>query len=131
MIRATNREYYFLRYMPNVIDNKSVSIAAIFIDSDDTKKDECCTVSFTDDWQAKVLQLDPNADVEMLEALLGEMQDRLSCEGTRSEMIRLMEDSFSNVLQLSQRRICPIVPGSSADKTVPLRFRQVTSVKVA
>jgi hypothetical protein len=67
----------------------------------------------------------------MLEALLGEMQDRLSCEGTRSEMIRLMEDSFSNVLQLSQRRICPIVPGPSADKAVPLRFRQITSVKVA
>lgn len=130
MTRATNREYCFLRYVPNVIDNKSISIAAIFIDSDDTKKEEICTVSFTDDWQTKVLLFDPNADLEMLEALLGEIQDRLSCEGKSSEIIRLMEDSFSNVLQLSQRRICPIIPGP-ADEADPHRFRQVISMKVA
>jgi Protein of unknown function (DUF3037) len=100
-------EYFFLHYVPHVISDESVSIAAIFVDPTDLEQGTC-KMRFAADWQTKVQLLDPDADLEVLGALLTEIQDRLLSQSERSDMIRQLEDSFSNVVQASERRKCPV-----------------------
>jgi Protein of unknown function (DUF3037) len=109
MAGSCNVEYFFLLYVPNVVSGESIAIAAILIDSTDLENG-ICTMSFAADWQARVRVFDPDSDLEMLRALLTEIKDRLLSRDERAEMIRQMEDSFSNVIQVSQRRKCPVAP---------------------
>jgi hypothetical protein len=109
MAASSNVEYFFLHYVPNVLSDKHVLIAAIFIDPSDLE-DGICTMSFAEDWQTEVRHLDANSDLKMLASLLKEIKDRLLSKEARADMIRQMEDSFSNVVQVSQRRKCPVAP---------------------
>jgi Protein of unknown function (DUF3037) len=117
MIRPSRMEYCFLRYVPNVVTDGGVSIAAIFIDPADTERG-ICEIHFAADWQTKVCFVDPDADLEMLQALLTEIRDRFDSEGERSDMIRQIEDSFSNVIQISERQECPVAPSPEAVETL-------------
>jgi Protein of unknown function (DUF3037) len=109
MTGSTNIEYCLVQYVPNVVRDERISIAAIFIDSSDLENG-FCTVSYAKDWQNKVHLLDPNSDLAMLQALLTEIRGRLLSTTERSDMIRQLEDSFSNCVQISQRRKCPVAP---------------------
>lgn len=100
-------EYRLLQYTPNIICDKSVSLAAIFNDSDDLENG-ICTLIVAPDWRSKARHLDPDVDLETLEALLDEIQERLLSSQQRSGMIREIEDSFSNVIQVSQRWRSPV-----------------------
>jgi hypothetical protein len=105
---ASNLEYCLLYYVPSVVNDSRVSIAAIFVDPTDLKKG-LCTMSFAENWQTNVRLLDPDADLEMLTALLTELKDRL-CNGERSQLILQLEGSFSNVVQISPKLKCPVAP---------------------
>jgi hypothetical protein len=113
MTISTNIEYCFLYYVPNVAGDKSVSIAVIFIDPIDVEEG-LCTMSVAANWRTTVQVLDPDSDLEMLAALLTEIQDRLLSGSERSAVIHQLEDSFSNVIQISQRRKCPVAPSLDA-----------------
>jgi hypothetical protein len=108
MTTSDDVEYFFLQYVPNVVSGESVSIAAIFIEPTDPDQG-ICRFSLAEDWQTKVRCFDPDADVEMLEITLREIRDRLLSTIEHSDMLRELEDSFSNTLQISQRRKCPFV----------------------
>lgn len=110
MAKLSNIEYFVLQYVPNVANDKSIAIAAILIGSRADLKKGICAMSVAADWQTQVRLLDPDSDLEMLGALLTEIKDRLLSKAERSDMIRQLEDSFSNVIQVSPRRKCPIVP---------------------
>jgi hypothetical protein len=107
MTTSNDVEYFFLQYVPSIVRGESVSIAAIFIGPIDLHEG-VCRISIAGDWQTHVRCLDPDADVGMLEAVLTEIRDRLLSNVERSEIIRELEDSFSNALQISQRRKCPV-----------------------
>jgi DUF3037 family protein len=108
MSESRNVEYCVLRYVPNVLSDKIASIAAIFIDSSDLENG-ICTMILAPNWRIEAQLLDPDADLEMLEALLTEVRDRLHSKQQRGEMIRELEDSFSNIVQVSQRWKCPVI----------------------
>jgi hypothetical protein len=103
MAESSNLEYCLLHYVPNLLRDKSVSIAAIVFNSGDLENG-ICTMIYAADWQINVRLLEPNTDLEMLNAVLTEIRNRLLSPSQRSDMIRQMEDSFSNVIQVSQRR---------------------------
>jgi hypothetical protein len=109
MTTSGNLEYCLLQYLPNLLSDKSVSIAALFIESSDLENG-FCTLSLAAEWRTKVRLLDPDADLEMLGALLREIRDRLCSPGERSEVINQLEHSFSNVIQVSRRQQCPVIP---------------------
>jgi hypothetical protein len=50
--------------------------------------------------------LDPQADVEMLESLEREIRGQLATSHDRDALLRRLEDSFSNVIQLSPAKGC-------------------------
>jgi len=62
-------------------------------------------VRFTESWK-QVKSLDPGADIEMLDALKQEFRKRFQDVAQRRALLRLLEDSFSNVVQLSPRKGC-------------------------
>jgi len=109
MNKSTTIEYCYLDYVPNVIEKEGVSIAVFVFDSSDMEKGmfAMCLVA---DWQSKVCKLDPCADLEILEALLTEVRERLFSEGQRSATMEQLESSFSNTLRISQRRTCQVIP---------------------
>ena len=109
MTASCNVEYCILEYVSNVVSSAQIPIAVIFIDSTDMQNG-ICTMTFAADWQTNIRRLDPDSDLEMLVALLTEIRDRLLSSLDRSDMIRQMEDSFSNVIQVSQRQKCPVAP---------------------
>jgi Protein of unknown function (DUF3037) len=107
MTTSSNIEYFFLEYVPNILSGDSVVIAVIFIDSTGLNQGMCVMTCATD-WQIKVRCLDANADIEMLGAMLTETRNRLLSKVECSDMIGDLEESFSNLVQISQRRKCPV-----------------------
>jgi hypothetical protein len=126
-------EYCLLRYVPNVTSDEGVSIAAIVIDPNNPEKG-ICAMSIATDWKTRVRLLDPESDWEMLGALLTEIRDRLLSARERVEMLHQLEDSFSNVVQVSQRRKRAVARSPDAIETFArglLERMDVTSSRFA
>src|ERR1700680_296560 len=62
-------------------------------------------VRFTRDWR-RVRCLDPQADVEMLEAMEREIRGQLGQTHDRESLMRRVEDSFLNLIQVSPAKGC-------------------------
>jgi len=107
MSESRNVEYCFLQYVPNIESSKSVLMAAIFVDSGDSTN-EICSMTISANWQRDVRFVDPDADLETLAASLTEIRNHLLSPTHRAEMIRQLEDSFSNAIQVSPRWKCSV-----------------------
>src|ERR1700688_1404039 len=103
MMASSNVEYCFLRYASNVLSERSASLAVLVIDYSDLKEG-ICAMSLATNWQDQDRFLAPNSDLKMLGALLTEIRNRLLSTHERSDMIRQLEDSFSNVVRISERQ---------------------------
>ena len=99
-------EYRIVWYVPDVMSNNCLSLAVIFTDSCDPQ-DGVCAMNVAESWQAEVRHIDPHCDLKMIEALLSEIHARLLSRSERSDMIRQLEDSFSNLVQVSDRHKLP------------------------
>jgi hypothetical protein len=103
-------EFYLLRYVPDVVKDEFVNLGVVLLETSDG--DSAFTdVRFTRDWR-RVRCLDPEADVELLESFEGELRRLLQSRAheainyrpamsRRDWLLHLIEDSFSNVLQLT------------------------------
>lgn len=92
-------EFFLLRYVPDAVKDEFVNIGVVL-----TGPDGFADVRFTKDWK-RVRCLDPEAEVELLEGLEREIKDRLSeGDATRDWLLHRMEETFSNVVQLSPSR---------------------------
>ena len=123
---STNVEYCLLNYVPNVLSDKSVSIAAIVFPPGDVEAGVCAMI-YAADWRARVRVLDPDADLEVLEALLSDIRDRLLSPSHCSDMIHQLEDSFSNIIQVSLRRQCMLDSSPNAIETFARGLLEKTS----
>jgi len=97
-------EFFLLRYVPNAVRNEFVNIGVVMVEGG-AHGDGFADVRFTRDWR-RVRWLDPQADVDMLEALERDIRKRLSSNEDRTILLRQMEDSFSNAIQLSATQRC-------------------------
>jgi hypothetical protein len=97
-------EFFLIRYVPDTVKNEFVNIGVALREAG---RPETAQVRFTRDWR-RVRCIDPDADIEMLEALENEIRDRLANRnGTEpAAMLKALEDSFSNMLQISEPKAC-------------------------
>ena len=95
-------DYFLLRYVPNAVGGEFVNVGAVMIESEGGGFGG---VYFTKDWRHARL-IDPHIDIDVLEALGRELQQRIEDAGTRAEILYRMMDSWSNVVQLSAIRQC-------------------------
>jgi len=96
--------FSLLRYVPDTVKNEFVNIGVVLFE-EDAKGMGFAGVRFTQDWR-RVRCLDPQADIEPLKGTEHELQARLQEGGGREALMRRLEDSLSNVVQLSPAKAC-------------------------
>ena len=95
-------EFFLIRYVPDAVRNEFINIGILLRGSGQEQM-----LRFTRDW-ARVRCVDPDADTAMLEALEGELRGRLleSEQAGVRPVLELIEDSFSNTLQITESKGC-------------------------
>src|ERR1700751_1727591 len=104
MAGLRNLEFFLLRYVPDAVKDEFVNIGVVMLEPG-ANGAGFADVQFTRDWR-RVRCLDPQADVEMLEALERELRGQLGTIRDRDLLLRKIDDSFSNVIQLSSAKAC-------------------------
>jgi hypothetical protein len=97
-------EFFLLRYVPDAVKDEFVNVGLVMVEAG-TNAAGFADVRFTRDWR-RVRCLDPQADVEMLAALEREIRGQLATTHDRDVLLRRLEDSFSNAIQLSPAKGC-------------------------
>jgi hypothetical protein len=97
-------EFFLLRYVPDAVKDEFVNIGVVMTEPA-ANGSGFADVRFTRDWR-RVRCLDPEADIEMLEALEREIRSQLGNVHERAVLLRKMEDSFSNLIQVSSTKGC-------------------------
>ena len=108
--------FFVLRYAPDAVKNEFINVGLVLLPPAGGAQ-----VRFTHDW-SRVLCLDPDADVEMLQALESDLRNQLrEMNGDHDLILRRIQDSFSNAIQPSEFQACLAVsPTSEADELARL-----------
>jgi len=109
-------KFFILRYAPDAVKNEFVNIGLVLLPPDGSAE-----VRFTRDW-SRVQCLDPEADMEVLQALENDLRSQLrQMNGDRDIILRRIQDSFSNALQPSELQACLAEsPAAEADTLASL-----------
>lgn len=97
-------EFFLLRYVPDAVKDEFVNVGVVMLESG-ANREGFADVRFTRDWR-RVRCLDPQADVEMLEALERDIREQLREARDRELLLRKLDDSFSNLIQVSPTKAC-------------------------
>jgi len=98
-------EFFLIRYVPDVVKGEFVNIGVLLREAEDSGG---AVVRFTRDW-SRVRCIDPDADIELLEALEGEIGARLRT-GAEAPGIKpvteMLEDTLANSVQMTGVKAC-------------------------
>jgi hypothetical protein len=93
--------FFLLRYVPDAVKNEFVNVGLVLLAASGQAE-----LRFTRD-PSRMRCLDPDADLELLEALESDLRGKLlHSNGDRDSILRKMQDSFSNGLQASDFKAC-------------------------
>jgi hypothetical protein len=93
--------FFVLRYAPDAVKNEFVNVGLVLLPPAGGAQ-----VRFTHDW-SRVRCLDPDADVQVLQALEGDLREKLQqMNGDHDFILRRIQDSFSNAVQTSEFQAC-------------------------
>ncbi len=108
--------FFVLRYAPDAVKNEFINIGLVLLPPAGGAE-----VRFTRDW-SRVRCLDPEADLEMLQALETDLREKLrALNGDHEFILRRIQDSFSNALQPSEFQGCLAEsPAAEADELARL-----------
>ena len=87
-------EFFLLRYAPDPVKDEFVNVGVAVVDPNGS-----ADVRMTRDWR-RVRCLDPQADIDVLEALEGDLRSILQ-DPDRQRLLAKLENSFSNAIQLT------------------------------
>jgi|SRR5579862_727378 len=93
-------EFFLLRYVPHAVRQEFVNIGVLMVENG-ANGAVFADVRFAKDWR-RLRCLDPQADIEVIEALLRDIRAEVGEIKDRAMLLKRMEDSFSNVIQLSE-----------------------------
>jgi len=104
MTKKRQLEFFLLRYVPDAVKNEFVNIGVVMVEHV-ANGGGFADVRFTKDWR-RVRCMDPQVDVETLEALEREIRRDVVELKDWATWRKRMEDSFSNTIQLSPVNTC-------------------------
>ncbi len=94
-------EFFLIRYVPDVVKGEFTNIGVLLREPG---LDSSAQVRFTRDWN-RVRCMDADADIPLLEALEGEIADRLrDAANDAKPVMRVLEDTLSNSIQMTEAR---------------------------
>jgi len=85
-----------MRYVPDPFKNEFVNIGVLLF----SREDDYAGIRFTRDW-SRVRGLDPQADIDILEALEGDLRDQIREQESRRRTMHRLQETLSTGLQLS------------------------------
>ena len=90
-------EFFLLRYVPDAVKDEFVNLGVVLYEPGEAGSGQAAfaDVRFTRDWR-RVRCLDPDADVEMLEALEREIRERLAEGGDSREWLLKQDGGFAS-----------------------------------
>ncbi|QHS52743.1 DUF3037 domain-containing protein [Edaphobacter sp. 12200R-103] len=95
-------EFFLIRYVPDVVKGEFTNIGVVLRPAGAEAAD--AVVRFTRDW-SRVRCMDADADLGVLEALEGEIAERLRLGAADTKpVLTLLEDTLSNSVQISEPR---------------------------
>jgi hypothetical protein len=97
-------EFFVLRYMPDAVKEEFVNIGLVMFEPV-ANGNGFADVRFRRDWR-RVWCLDPDADVEMLQALERDIRKQILNTHDREMLVRKLQDSFSNTIQVTAMKGC-------------------------
>ncbi len=101
--------FFLLRYVPDAVKNEFINFGLVLMPPAAPAE-----LRFSKDW-SRVRALDPQADLELLEAVENELRDKLQNPAPdRDAVLKRIEESFSNALQVSEIKGC--LAGSPAQE---------------
>jgi hypothetical protein len=103
MAERRQLEFFVLRYVPDAVKGEFVNFGLLAFENEPNGT-ALVDARFTKDW-GRVKCLDPQADLDVLEALQRDIREEIGQTKDRAALLRRMEDSFSNVIQVS-----PVMP---------------------
>jgi len=104
MAEKRKLEFFVLRYVPDAVKEEFVNIGVALFESGKNGAGYA-DVRFTKDWR-RVRCLDPDANVPVLASLERDIRAQLMEIRDRETLIRKIEDSFSNLVQISGVKGC-------------------------
>ena len=121
-------EFFLIRYVPDAVKSEYTNIGVLLREAG---REESTRVRFTRDW-SRVRSMDADADIGLLEALESEIDTRLRLGAADNKpMIGVIEDTFSNSIQMTEARAC-LAENISAEMDLlmqlyvePLRVKQL------
>src|SRR2546421_4060818 len=99
MAERRQLEFFLLRYVPDAVKGEFVNFGVLTV-KNEANGAVIADVRFAKDWR-RVRSMDPQADVEMLEALIREIRSEVGEIKDNAMLLKRMEESFSNVIQIS------------------------------
>ena len=98
-------EFQLLRYVPDSVRNEFVHIGAVLRATGPDGAAGKTEVRFTRDWR-RVRCLDPDADIEVLEAMESELRRKLG-EESDEKFKRILDESLSLNVQMTEPKALP------------------------
>lgn len=99
MAEKRKLEFFLLRYVPDAVKGEFVNFGLLAWE-EGRDGASLIDVRFAKDW-SRVKCLDPQVDLDVMEALQREIRAEIGQSRERAVLLRKMEDSFSGVLQIS------------------------------
>jgi Protein of unknown function (DUF3037) len=93
-------DFLLMRYVPDPFKNEFVNIGVLLFG----REDDYSGVRFARDW-SRVRCLDPHADIDVLEALEGDLREQLRTPESRKLTMYRLQETLSTGLQLSNARV--------------------------
>ena len=94
-------EFFLIRYVPDVVKGEFTNIGVLVREPG---RDSTAAVRFTRDW-SRVRCMDADVDIGLLEALEGEIAERLhNTAGETKPVMQVLEDTLSNSIQITEPR---------------------------
>jgi hypothetical protein len=96
-------EFFLIRYVPDAVKGEYTNIGVLLREAG---RDESSRVRFTRDW-SRVMCMDADADIGLLEALESEIDTRLRLGSADNKpVVAVIEDTFSNSIQMTEAHAC-------------------------
>src|SRR5581483_1478712 len=96
-------EVMLLRYVPDAVKGEGVNIGLLMVEPG--AETGFAEVRFTQDWR-KVQCIDPDADLEILQALERNLRLRIRDVSDRAALMKMMKESFSGTVELASMSGC-------------------------
>jgi hypothetical protein len=105
MAEKRKLEFFLLRYVPDAVKGEFVNFGLAMIEWPGSRGGTYAELRCIKDWN-RVLRADPQADIDMLKALVEDTRKRVVEVRNCAEVVKVLNDSFSNAIQLSEPQGC-------------------------